>query len=253
MKKCFVAVTWLMILFSCNKSENESSVFLYDDLETDVILTASMGIWERNESSVGRFVYVIYGEEKYIYMDAIFFPIDEEGFYKTQYWNVSVDSKNHCLVYHSEDALSDYTKEKAKRDLKEPMPGYSNGIIKSISTNELSIDDRKFTRVRKGFSITDVEGDWLRYEGRTKYISFKTGQVETNFEYLSISKGVYSVDQNEKHSYTWARQYDLGGINIAIDYTEYWSYYHASFFVLTDYLGCYNGDYYFYRPTYGIH
>ena len=54
---------------------------------------------------------------------------------------------------------------------------------------------------------------------------------------------------NDKHSYAWARQYDLGGINIAIDYTEYWSYYHASFFILTDYLGCYNGDYYFYKPT----
>ena len=103
-------------------------------------------------------------------------------------------------------------------------------------------------------SIKDVEGDWLRYDPhKSYYISSKSGQVETNYEDMSllepgISKGVYYVDQNESHK--WARQYNgLFGINIAIDYTVYRSYYHAGFLVLTDYLGCYNDNNYFYKPT----
>lgn len=261
MNKNTLALVCLLILFSCNKSDDDSNVVdnVVDNSEyyAETILKSAMGIWERNEPSVGKFVYVIYGESKFIYMDAIFLPIDEEGFYETQYLDVSADTKNKCLIYEAENALYDYTKDSPKRGFQEPMPGYSDGIIKSISTNELSIDGRRFTRVTKNFSIADVEGNWIRY-GRyggkkPKYLKFKSGQVETNFENLSISggisKGGYSVDLNKKHSYAWARQYDLGGINIAIDYTEYWSYYHASFFILTDYLGCYNGDYYFYKPT----
>lgn len=251
MKKNVFCLVCLMILFSCKKNDDESTDFHNTDLYAEAILGPTMGIWERNESSVGKFVYVIYGESKYIYIDAIFIPIDEEGFYKTQYMDVSVDTKKQCLIYEAENALWNYTKESPKRGFKDSMPGYLDGIVKLVSTNELSIDGRSFKRVTKKFSINDAEGDWIRYEGkRNHYISFKSGKVETNYpDYPGISKGVYSVEQNEKHSYTWARQYDLGGINIAIDYTEYKSSYHASYFVLTDYLGCYNGDYYFYKPT----
>ncbi len=260
MNKIILCLVCLMVLLSCKKNDDENSnvvdnVVDNSDYYAETILKSTMGIWERNEPSVGKFVYVIYGESKFIYIDALLLPIDEEGFYKTNYLEVSADTKNKCLIYKAENALWNYTKESPKRDFKEPMPGYSDGIVKSISPNELSIDGRKFTRVTKKFSIADIQGDWIRYENKKYYISFKSGQVETNYEDSNnfgpgISKGVYSVDPNEKHSYAWARQYDLGGINIAIDYTEYWSYYHASFFVLTDYLGCYNGKYYFYKPTY---
>jgi len=251
MNKNLLVLVCLLILFSCKKSDDDSNDV--DNVVAETILKSAMGIWERNEPSVGKFVYVIYGQSKYIYIDAIFLPTDEEGFYTSKYLDVSTDVKNKCLIYRAENALWDYVKESPKRGFQEPMPGYSDGIVKSISANELSIDGRKFTRMTKKFSIADVQGDWIRYGNKKYYVKFNSGQVETNFEDSSnfgpgISKGVYSVDQNEKHSYAWARQYNLGGINIAIDYTEYWSFYHASFFVLTDYLGCYNGDYYFYKP-----
>ena len=141
----FIGFMCLMFLLSCKKTEETDIVVENKELYSEALFESAMGIWERNDLSIGKFVYVIYGESKYIDMDAIFFPVDEDGFYVTTYLDVSVDTQNQCIIYKNENALWYYTKEPPKRDFQESMPNYSDGIIKPISINELSIDGHKFT------------------------------------------------------------------------------------------------------------